>query len=489
MIKKAILTDERVLEYEETSNPPRGSMKYTFFTPDKSYVIQFFNNKKDVTDELQSRLKAIVGKYNPTITEEMGGAVGNDENTAKYFSQKFCWPYAVVKEPEFGIVSPAYPPNFHFGVEASKHLPLRGADKKSKWFTSKNRRYLNIEELGNFKTMLEISLDLSTAVRRLHQAGLAHSDLSSNNVLIDPKTGTAVVIDIDSLVVPGIFHPAVAGTRNYIAPEVLETSDLDIKDPDRKLPSVTTDLHALAVLIYEYIFFRHPLIGPKIFSAESAETDDFLAMGKDALFIENPEDFSNRPEDLEVTIKQAGPYLEELFLRAFVEGLHNPAARPTAMEWERGLLHTLEHLHKCESDDCLAKWYILTDPYHPVCPFCGVRSSSREIIRLHLMSPIRGKNGQYYETNILNLYNNMPLYKRHVYTNCYKNEKSVEDVMAVITKQNGNWYLVNRNIPDMFSPKGNKVHHSGAILLENNTVFLLSQNVNGYCAECEIVKI
>ena len=32
----------------------------------------------------------------------------------------------------------------------------------------------------------------------MHQAGLAHSDLSCNNVLVDPTTGSCVVIDIDA---------------------------------------------------------------------------------------------------------------------------------------------------------------------------------------------------------------------------------------------------------------------------------------------------
>lgn len=490
MIKQAVLTDGRVIEYEETTNPPRGSMKYTYFTPDKKFVVQFFNNKKDAQSEvLQERLKAIVGKYNPTLTELCGGSVGTDEKTAKYFSEKFCWPVAIVQEPEFGLVCPAYPENFHFGVESSRNLPLRGADKKSKWFTSKNRRYLNETELGTFKTMLEISLDLSTAVRRLHQAGLAHSDLSSNNVLIDPKTGTAVVIDIDGLVVPGIFHPAVAGTRGYIAPEVLETTILSLGDPDKKIPSLYTDLHALAVLIYEYIFFRHPLIGPKVYSTESAEEDDFLAMGEMATFIENPLDYSNRPDDLFVTIEQAGQYLRDLFIRAFVDGLHCPNLRPTAMEWEKGLLHTLEHLHKCESSDCLAKWYILSDPSKPVCPFCGVKSNENEIVRLHLRAPCKGRLGEFYETSVLNVYDNMPLFKRHVFSNAYKNEKSDEDIMATVIRHEGKWYLVNRSITNMYSPRGNRVHHSGAVLLENGTVFLLSAGDNGYCVECEVVQV
>lgn len=37
----------------------------------------------------------------------------------------------------------------------------------------------------------------------MHAAGLAHSDLSYKNVLIDPVTGSACVIDVDGLVVPG----------------------------------------------------------------------------------------------------------------------------------------------------------------------------------------------------------------------------------------------------------------------------------------------
>ena len=70
----------------------------------------------------------------------------------------------------------------------------------------------------------------------MHQAGLAHSDLSCKNILIDPKTADCVVIDVDSLVIPNVYPPEVMGTRGYIAPEVLETSVLD--DSSRILPSI-----------------------------------------------------------------------------------------------------------------------------------------------------------------------------------------------------------------------------------------------------------
>jgi serine/threonine protein kinase len=288
-------------------------MKYTYFAPDRSYVIQFYNNPAEVDYNTRSRIAAIIGKYNPTVPESRGGAIGTDEALAKYYAGRFCWPEDIVVSPEFGLVSPAYPPNFFFSSAASDVLNLYGRDKKSNWFTSGNRKFLHKSELGDFRSALACSILLARSVRRLHQAGLAHSDLSNNNVLIDPTTGDCIVIDIDSLVVPGLYPPEVAGTRGYIAPEVVATMDLDRRDPHRVYPSAKTDLHALAVLIYEYIFFRHPLIGPKINSTVSAEEDDRLSLGERALFIEHPTDHSNAHRNYSGRIGDLGTILEKLF--------------------------------------------------------------------------------------------------------------------------------------------------------------------------------
>ena len=239
-IAEATLLDGRKIQYVIKGNPPRGGMKYTYFAPDKSYVVQFFNDPNVAKDpNIRKRVGAIIGKYNPTLPEQSGGARGNSEVMASYFSKKFCWPTAIVQSPEFGIVCPAYPSNYFFSENASV-IPelssdLKEKDKKSSWFTSRTRRYLQPQELGDFRSMLQMSISLARSIRRMHQAGLAHSDLSCNNVLIDPQSGSCVVIDIDSLVVPGIFPPEVAGTRGYIAPEVLETMTLPFGDPKRKL--------------------------------------------------------------------------------------------------------------------------------------------------------------------------------------------------------------------------------------------------------------
>ena len=277
--EKAILMDDTEIEYVVTDNPPRGGMKYTYFTPDRKFAIQFFNKEEDAQNpQMQARLENIVTLYNPTLAEEDGGAMGNTRETAAYFSNLYCWPVALIKSPQFGVICPTYPANFFFGKKAVKpgvNLDMAGKDKKSRWFTSKTKKYLADEECGNFQTMLRLSISLARAVRRLHTAGLSHSDLSSNNVLIDPKSGSCVVIDIDSLVVPGVFPPEVAGTKGYIAPEVLETMDLPFDDPGRKLPCAATDLFALPVLLYEYLLKRHPLHGPKIYTTTSTEEDEY----------------------------------------------------------------------------------------------------------------------------------------------------------------------------------------------------------------------
>lgn len=488
-IGEAILASGRRIPYVITDNPPRGGMKYTYFAPDKSYVVQFFNDPQKIDMNTRSRIEAIIGKYNPTLPESRGGSLGNDDKLAAYFEKRFCWPTDIVVSPEFGLVSPAYPSNFFFGSSASQLLDLKGKDKKSNWFTSKNRRYLNKSELGDFRSMMQMSLLLARSIRRLHQAGLAHSDLSNNNVLIDPKSGNCVVIDIDSLVVPGLYPPEVAGTRGYIAPEVLATMELDRSDPRRKIPGATTDLHALAVLIYEYLFFRHPLIGPKIFSSASAEEDDYLALGPQALFIENPEDTSNRPQGLRVTIKDLGPEMEKLFMRAFVTGLHDPELRPSAMEWERGIVHAWDLLHKCSNPSCDARWFVLHDVNNPVCPFCGTRINDRQLVRLSMNAEVRGHAGQWRQVSEVDAVNNTPLFKWHTHSNIFPDEKADLTMQAYICSHKGEWFLINSHAEGLLSPQGNPVPTGQAIRLSDGVVFRASRDDRGMLINVRIIDI
>src|SRR5688500_12092861 len=161
----------------------------------------------------------------------------------------------VEADNKVGLIVPAYNKNFFFRSGYASGEGIKGKEKQGLWFASakfRNKGFslrLDESELGSWLSYFQICVNIARGVKRLHAAGLAHSDLSYKNVLVDPVSKSAAIIDIDGLVVPGLFPPDVIGTADFIAPEVLATKHLDINDPSRKLPNRLTDLHALAVMI------------------------------------------------------------------------------------------------------------------------------------------------------------------------------------------------------------------------------------------------
>ncbi|HEX8465066.1 MAG TPA: hypothetical protein VF627_10665 [Abditibacterium sp.] len=428
-ILTATLDNGALIEYD-SEVIGEGGMKRVHFTPDKMSVVCFFKDAEVGQDpQRRARLQKIVGEFNPT----------NDPSVGDYWKNLFCWPTAVVIKPEIGIVAPTYAVNFFFADGNFK-----GKEKQASWFTSpKLRRYLPASELGDWLKYIHISTRLARAVRRMHSAGVAHSDLSNKNVLIDPTTGGAVIIDCDSLVVPHIYPPDVLGTPGYIAPEVLATQKLELSDSGRNLPSIVTDRYALAVLIYEYLLGRHPLKGKRVNSALSTEEDDWLSMGSRALWIEDPRDNSNPPfEPLQVNYRQTGPYLAPLFERAFGEGLHDPQARPDAGEWERALVRTSDLLHPCSNPDCTQKWFVF-DAGSKRCPWCQTQiSGAVPVLNFYR----EGAKGQFKaENHRLVAWHHQRLWKWHRHTNEFAGERADRTPQAYFAQQGQDFWLINQS--------------------------------------------
>ncbi|MBX9580185.1 MAG: hypothetical protein K2X87_07730 [Gemmataceae bacterium] len=468
MTKRTATTkDGKPVEYVEVPDPPAGGMKKVYFSPDKSYVVAFFHDHQASTDANRiARLDAVLGRFNPTSDPEAG----------EYWKRLFCWPTGVVTRPTLGVVAPAYPPGYFFETG-----PFKGKEKKGKWFSSpKLRGYLPDAERGDWRNYFQICILIARAIRRLHQAGLAHSDLSCNNILIDPSRGLSVVIDIDSLVVPGMFPPDVLGTPGYIAPEVLATTHLPVRDPKRQHPNARTDQHALAVLIYEYLLFRHPLKGPKIFSAKSAEEDEHLGLGEMALFIEHPTDQSNRPPGLKPTVADLGPHLADLFRRAFVNGLHAPNDRPGAIEWERALVRTWDLLHPCANAKCPSRWFVARGPKAGPCPSCGAKPPAAVPV-LQLRKEVRP--GQWMPDGSLVVHNGgLGLHHWHARDNVFPGEKADRTRLGYFALHQGKWLLVNEGLDTLTSPGGSRVPPGQAVELKPGAAFRLSQDPHGRLA-------
>ena len=427
-----------------------GAMKDVYFSPDKSYVVGFFRTPLDVNSK--DRIQNITSIYKEKIFNQAGG---------EYWKKIFCWPEKLVEwNGKVGLVIPAYNKNFFFSGGRFK-----GQEKVGKWFASAKLRnkFLEDDQKGNWLTHFHMCIQLARGVKRLHAAGLSHSDLSYNNILVDPVTGTANIIDCDGLVVPGKYPPDVVGTPDFIAPEVLETRGLKRDDPNKKLPCIQTDRHALAVLIYMYLLYRHPLRGGKVNDLDAAK-DEELSMGKMALFIEHPTDKSNRPKVNQLAPSElpqgdvtklpytiCGPYLKDLFDRAFIDGLHNPSMRPTADDWVTALVKTTDLMQPCQNPNCKAHGFVFDNSTKPKCPFCGTEYHGQLPVLNLYYSP---KPGTYRPENYrLMVYNKQSLYLWHVNRFIFPNETLTAEQKKPVGDFhffNGKWILINRSLSDLW---------------------------------------
>ena len=504
-IVKCTTVDGRPIEFVDEVIGS-GAMKDVYFSPDKSYVVCFFSKEKNkfyeskaALDQQKERLKEIVGnKWNGIFN-----GVGGD-----YWKNIYCWPDALVEYNNLiGITAPTYKKQFFFehGSKYNDFLSIKGKEKEGKWFASANNqnRFLDDREKGTWLNYLKISILISRAVRRMHAAGVAHSDLSYKNVLIDPVTGSACVIDVDGLVVPGKYPPDVVGTPDFIAPEVVTTSHLSKEDPKRFLPSITTDRHALGVLIYMYLLYRHPLRGGKIHDMDDPQKDENLGMGQKALFIEHPTDHSNRvrsnqlkssqlpwadPQQIPYTV--TGPYLTELFNKCFIDGLHEPSKRPSANDWEDALVKTVDLIQPCLNANCTHKWYVFDNTTAPKCPFCNTPFSGKLPI-LNLYSA-RQEGKFRLDNHRLMVWTGQSLFQWHSNHLVAPNERlSPEQTKrkGYFIFHNNKWWLVNEGLADLTDvTTKTAIPIGGKIELKDGVQILLSKQEGGRLAVVQMVE-
>lgn len=477
-------------QYVDTNEPKSGTAKSVYFSPDRKYVVAIFKEKQDFNQK--ERLIKITDKYLKQIQEKDAGDY--------YLNEIFRWPTDVIEtNGKIGIIVPIYNGKFFFTQGYASSDLIKGEEKNGKWFAAakfRNKQFplsLAASELGNWMSYFQICVNLARGVKKMHQMGLSHSDLSYNNVLVDPVTKSACMIDLDGLVVPGIFAAEVIGTADFIAPEVLASKHLPKTDPNRKLPNRLTDLHSYACLVYMYLLHRHPLKGGKVHDLDT-EKDDLLSMGEKALFVEHPTDKSNRPklahvskwdqywadiDKLPYTI--TGPYLKEMFDAAFIKGLHQPNERPTADLWEQALLKTTDLMQPCSNTSCEQKWYVFDNTNSPRCPFCGTKhQGTLPVLDLYYQfKPTVWKP----ENHRLMVYHNQYLFQWHINRNIARNEKLTDDQkipVGYFTFHNGKWVLVNQKLTSLVDKTDNVDIPIGSMVeLTHGKQLLLSKEDGG----------
>lgn len=394
-----------------------GADGAAYWTYDGKYMVKLYLRPESWREE---SLKAILDRFNVVKNEQ-------------YWESLLCWPIGIVNSPKLGIVVPR----------------ARNMKKIATLILPKWLKY-HPEDYGTFNGRVSIAIKMARAVKRLHFKGLCHSDLSENNILANSSDGNAYVIDIDGLVVPdlNIARPVVDGTKGYIAPELVMHK---IKDP-----SAQTDLHALAVLIYQVLLLRHPLWGRKIHVKDNPDLDDIERYGEKALFIEHPTDLTNRPQILDYSYKILGPGVSKLLERAFIEGLQQPNRRPLAADWERELVRMYDTIIPCLNPACTLKAFPLPDIPSKrgsvICPWCkkSMRGITVPVIRWY--APCPGQVGIYRPDGTQKVaWPGSTLHEWHIQPNTvpgpHLNPRPLAEVKQIQDKLGARWYLANLNLP------------------------------------------
>lgn len=237
-------------------------------------------------------------------------------------NNQFWWPFELVSDiraTTFGYLMPLREPGFETLVD-----------------------YMCGRVDASFPTMILTSFHLADSFLRLHAKGLCYKDISFGNVFFHPRNGDVRICDIDNVDVNG--RPgAILGTPGFMAPEVLLR---------RAGPSTQTDLHSLAVMLFNILMMGHPLDGQRASGPLTPEAMQAI-YGSNPLFVFDPEDNSNRPipgeQDQVIARWNIYPkFIRDLFMRAFTAGLHDPLnGRVREGEWREAMAHLHDALFPC----------------------------------------------------------------------------------------------------------------------------------------------
>ena len=241
---------------------------------------------------------------------------------------------------------------------------------------------------------LQVARSIARSAEMLSFKGVTHTDFSFNNFLANIQSGEAILIDLDSLVVPGFLPVKVTGTMGFMAPEV-------VIDPIKNPPNERSDRHALAVNILYTLLFRNPMQFLKTYDTTSTENDDRLGFGSQAVFSEHPTDHRNRPNNLGKPLFNGGILsyhmltlpIQRLTEQALISGLFSPDKRPSAREWSSVLSWAIDELWQCSKCKLHFVYPQWIKPNKRACPFCGNRIEPNLLSLLRLYEPQHG--GQY----------------------------------------------------------------------------------------------
>ncbi|HEX6748414.1 MAG TPA: hypothetical protein VF092_14045 [Longimicrobium sp.] len=201
--------------------------------------------------------------------------------------------------------------------------------------------------------------NLAAAFDALHAAGYVVGDVNESNLLVAPADARVTLVDADSLQVRdtggGIYRSKV-GKAEFTPPELQGVSFGTVdRAPEH-------DRFGLAVLLFLLLMEGTHPFAVRLGEADAAPVEERIRRG---LFPHASGEDEVHPPRLSPPFDALDAEVREMFVRAFVAGYADPAARPTAAEWRDALEAAEGRLLECGANP-LHRFA----PHLGACPWC-----------------------------------------------------------------------------------------------------------------------
>ncbi len=197
----------------------------------------------------------------------------------------------------------------------------------------------------NYKYLIHTALNLSKALKALHDKGYVMGDINEGNILVTDRA-LVTIIDTDSFQVRGqngTVYRCPVGKEEFTPPE-LQGKHFDQID---RLPE--HDYFGLAILIFHLLMEGfHPYDGVLKSSNPTSGPAMVYCLNQGAFpYARNP---LVSPPTLAPRFEILPPEVQKLLLRCFVEGYKRPSSRPTASDWSQVLEAAESKLKTCKKN-------------------------------------------------------------------------------------------------------------------------------------------
>ena len=233
----------------------------------------------------------------------------------------------------------------------------------------KDRDILNMVNANKnytFKQKITIAKNICAVINSLHNVGQVCGDLNPKNIMVNPKTQEVTLVDTDSFHITDYksnrIYRCEVGMPLYLAKEIQEEmkKGYNLKNVPVSPYSKETDLFALAVNIFSLLMNGcHP------YACATNGVNNIQQLTSIVPSIPAPQPNENiingffpfYMKKTGITIPKYAPEfdtlpkeIQNLFIRAFVNGNNNPSDRPTATEWFHALERMQGNLTTCSKN-------------------------------------------------------------------------------------------------------------------------------------------